>query len=80
MRDAVENAMPSGVEITVSLGVGVAAGDQLEFEQLFNAADQALYEAKHAGRNRIASVEVLEDAKPEVLEQMVAVSSIRAST
>jgi diguanylate cyclase (GGDEF)-like protein len=80
MRAAVEKAKPSGVEITVSLGVGVAAGDQLEFEQLFNAADQALYESKHAGRNRIASIEVLEDAKPEVLEQMVAVSSIRAST
>jgi diguanylate cyclase (GGDEF)-like protein len=78
MRDAVEKAKPSGTEITVSLGVGVAVGDQLEFEHLFSAADQALYEAKHAGRNRIASIEVLKDANPEVLEQLVAVSSIRS--
>jgi diguanylate cyclase (GGDEF)-like protein len=72
MRAAVDNAKPSGVEITVSLGVGAAAGDQLEFERLFNAADQALYEAKHAGRNRIASIEVRPEAGPEVLEQLVA--------
>ena len=77
MRLAVEKAKPSGTNITVSIGVGVAAGDQLEFEQLFNAADQALYEAKHAGRNRIASIEVLQNAKPEVLERLVAVDSIR---
>jgi diguanylate cyclase (GGDEF)-like protein len=79
MRAAVEAAQPAGVDVTVSLGVGVAAGDQLEFERLFNAADQALYEAKHAGRNRIASVEVLHEADPDVLDQLVAVSSIRAS-
>jgi diguanylate cyclase (GGDEF)-like protein len=72
MRAAVDNAKPSGVEITVSLGVGAAAGDQLVFERLFNAADQALYEAKHAGRNRIASIEVRPEAGPEVLEQLVA--------
>ena len=77
MRLAVEKAKPSGTTITVSIGVGVAAGDQLEFEQLFNAADQALYEAKHAGRNRIASIEVLQNAKPEVLERLVAVDSMR---
>jgi diguanylate cyclase (GGDEF)-like protein len=79
MRAAVESAQPAGIDVTVSLGVGVAAGDQLEFDQLFKAADQALYEAKHAGRNRIASIEVLHEAEPEGLEQLVAVSSIRAS-
>ncbi len=59
----------------MSLGVGVAAGDQLDFERLFNAADQALYEAKHAGRNRIASIEVIPEAGPDVLEQLVATPS-----
>lgn len=78
MRIAVERAKPSGTEITVSLGVAIATGDQLEFEHLFGAADQALYEAKHAGRNRIASIEVRRDAKPEVLEQLVAVTSVRS--
>jgi diguanylate cyclase (GGDEF)-like protein len=79
MRAAVEKTKPAGVEITVSLGVGVAAGDQLEFERLFNAADQALYEAKHAGRNRIASIEVRPEAGPDVLEQLVADSSVQTS-
>jgi diguanylate cyclase (GGDEF)-like protein len=78
MRTAVERTNPAGVEMTVSLGVSSAEGDQLEFERLFNSADQALYEAKHAGRNRIASIEVREDAGPEVLEQLVAVESVRA--
>jgi diguanylate cyclase (GGDEF)-like protein len=78
MRAAVERTNPAGVEMTVSLGVSSAEGDQLEFERLFNAADQALYEAKHAGRNRIASIEVREDAEPNVLEQLVAVESVRA--
>jgi diguanylate cyclase (GGDEF)-like protein len=78
MRDAVERTKPAGVAVTVSIGVAVAAGDQLDFEQLFNAADQALYEAKHAGRNRIASIEVREDAEPGMLEKLVAVEPVRA--
>jgi diguanylate cyclase (GGDEF)-like protein len=79
MRVAVERTQPAGVDMTVSLGVGVAAGDQIEFERLFNAADQALYEAKHAGRNRIASIELRREAEPEVLAQLVADSSIHIS-
>jgi diguanylate cyclase (GGDEF)-like protein len=78
MRETVERIKPAGVAITVSLGVAVAAGNQLDFEQLFNAADQALYEAKHAGRNRIASIEVREEAGVRALEQLVAVESARA--
>jgi diguanylate cyclase (GGDEF)-like protein len=77
MRSAVERAKPSQTAITASLGVGVATGDQLGFEQLFNAADQALYEAKHAGRNQVASTEVLPEAGPDLLEQLVASHSIR---
>jgi len=79
MRAAVERSKPSGVEVTISIGVGVAAGDQLDFERLFNAADQALYEAKHGGRNRIASIELLPEAGPEVLEQLVGASPADAS-
>jgi diguanylate cyclase (GGDEF)-like protein len=71
MRNAVERTKPAGVEQTVSLGVAVAAGEQLEFEPLFNAADQALYEAKHAGRNRVVAIQVREEAEPGALEQLV---------
>jgi diguanylate cyclase (GGDEF)-like protein len=78
MRSAVERAKPSHTAITASLGVGVAAGEQLEFEQLFNAADQALYEAKHAGRNQVVSVEVQPEAGTDLLGQLVGSTSIRA--
>ncbi|MGA8218871.1 MAG: GGDEF domain-containing protein [Solirubrobacterales bacterium] len=77
MRAAVQSIQPSGVEVTVSLGVAVASEEQLEFEELFNAADQALYEAKRAGRNGIAAIEVLREADPHTLEQLVALDSIR---
>ncbi len=61
MRQAVENLEiahaqgASGGRVTVSLGVAAwtpAGGDQLE--PLVKAADQALYQAKQAGRNRVA--------------------------
>jgi diguanylate cyclase (GGDEF)-like protein len=77
MRAAVERSRPADVDITISLGVGVAAGDQLDFESLFNAADEALYEAKHAGRNRVAAIEVRPEADPHALERLVAVPSTR---
>jgi diguanylate cyclase (GGDEF)-like protein len=54
LRGALEQAVPAGVSITVSIGVSAAGGEPLEYEVLFKAADAALYEAKRAGRNRVA--------------------------
>jgi diguanylate cyclase (GGDEF)-like protein len=36
----------------VSIGICVAAGAEAEFDAMYRSADQALYEAKAAGRNR----------------------------
>jgi diguanylate cyclase (GGDEF)-like protein len=55
LRKAVERARPGGQEITISLGVAAAHGDDVVYDHLFAAADEALYEAKHAGRNRVVS-------------------------
>jgi diguanylate cyclase (GGDEF)-like protein len=53
VRDAIAAAHPSGLRITLSLGVSVGDGHEGDFEDLLIAADRALYRAKGEGRNRV---------------------------
>lgn len=59
VRTAVEalrvpTAEGSAVGVTLSIGVAVAASDAaLSPDQIYGRADQALYAAKHGGRNRV---------------------------
>jgi diguanylate cyclase (GGDEF)-like protein len=55
LRAAVEQEMLAGVAITVSIGVSSASGERVDYDSLFKAADEALYTAKRAGRNRVVS-------------------------
>jgi len=41
------------VAVTVSIGVAQAQADDRSLEELLRRADQALYDAKHGGRNRV---------------------------
>lgn len=50
-----EQAGEVDLQVTVSLGVAVHSGDT---DALFEAADQALYRAKRAGKNRAASADL----------------------
>jgi len=43
------------IQMTVSIGVAVMPEDTLDLEALVEKADQALYKAKGAGRNRVCS-------------------------
>lgn len=53
VRAAIEAARPGGLDVTVSIGVASAHGG-VAFDALFRDADDALYRAKHDGRNRVA--------------------------
>ncbi len=55
LRAAVQDARPTGISVTISLGLSAAWGEQVDYDLLFKAADEALYEAKRSGRNRIIS-------------------------
>ncbi|MBT9502758.1 MAG: diguanylate cyclase [Burkholderiaceae bacterium] len=49
--------LPTGtLEVTTSIGIGFHGGAELPPAALLNLADQALYEAKHAGRNTFRMV------------------------
>jgi diguanylate cyclase (GGDEF)-like protein len=55
LRLAIERIGPeSGIPITASFGVSGATGAEIDFERLYRGADGALYEAKRAGRDRVA--------------------------
>ncbi len=45
----------TSVGLTISLGVATFPRDARGEESLLNAADQALYQAKHSGRNRVCT-------------------------
>lgn len=57
IRQSVEGSKAGG-DIEVTASIGVAASDRLEdasAEDLFDAADKAMYASKHAGKNRVMS-------------------------
>ena len=53
LREAIERARPGGLKLSMSLGVAAAMGSRVRQEPLLRAADEALYRAKAAGRNRV---------------------------
>jgi diguanylate cyclase (GGDEF)-like protein len=54
VRDDLEGSKFSGVSVSMSFGVGATEyGEPLDYQAVFCRADQALYEAKRAGRNRV---------------------------
>lgn len=50
-----EEKQPGG-KFTITIGVAEFPSDGADLRQLIVKADEALYEAKHAGKNRVASV------------------------
>lgn len=52
LRQAIENSKPNGLTITSSIGAAALVKSD-DFESLFEKADQAVYEAKDTGRNKV---------------------------
>lgn len=65
LRSCIEQARPTGIRTTISLGLSAGCGDEVEYESLFKAADEALYEAKRAGRNRVECAPGSSDAQED---------------
>jgi len=54
LRRAVSEQPIAGLPITISFGTATSSGEEpFDWQQTFKAADRALYEAKHAGRDRV---------------------------
>jgi len=50
----IDRLKPAGVTVTASMGVSAKpSGHAVDLEQLIRIADQAVYEAKSAGRNQV---------------------------
>jgi diguanylate cyclase (GGDEF)-like protein len=55
LRSTIEESRPGGLDLTASFGVSAAAAGGVVYDRLFKAADEALYEAKAAGRNCVVA-------------------------
>jgi diguanylate cyclase (GGDEF)-like protein len=51
LRAVVEDSELCGLAVTMSFGVAASHDGLFDYDEVFNAADHALYLAKHAGRN-----------------------------
>jgi diguanylate cyclase (GGDEF)-like protein len=60
-RTIAASRVGDGVDITMSFGVSSSVpGQRFEYERVFAAADEALYEAKSLGRNRVCTAKLVE--------------------
>ncbi len=66
VRRKISALHPADIAVTASIGVSERAGtSQASYEELFATADEALYAAKSAGRNRVVFREVVNRPAPE---------------
>ena len=65
LQDSTFGRGSTAVSVSVSVGVAACPRDGVDADALLDAADAALYRAKRAGRNQVASAS---DGRPPALE------------
>ncbi len=55
IRSAIATVRPGGIPVTISAGLSAAHGDDVRYDEMFKAADLALYAAKRGGRDRVVT-------------------------
>jgi diguanylate cyclase (GGDEF)-like protein len=53
VADALSTQGAGDIAVTLSIGIAVGRGEDLQMDALYRRADRALYAAKHGGRNRV---------------------------
>lgn len=53
LRQSIEDLMPAGLKVTVSIGIAELRSGKESFNDMLKRADSALYQAKEQGRNRV---------------------------
>jgi diguanylate cyclase (GGDEF)-like protein len=71
LRSSIADQTHSGCQVTLSLGVCASSPTSFDYDQVFDAADHALYDAKRGGRNRVCVAPDL-DAAPPMAEPVYA--------
>lgn len=71
LEETAGRGIHEGKDLTVTASIGVATSPphETEFETLVNLADEALYAAKHGGRNRVVLAEAPAPQEVPVLQQ-----------
>ena len=68
IRESLESSDQFRSRLTISAGIAATQGEDCEAEALIERADEALYQAKGAGRNRVCVAPVRDLAREELTE------------
>lgn len=65
-RISLDNGLP--LHFSASLGVTTLCNKDINIDTLLNQADQALYQAKNSGRNRVCSYQAIQSSSKEAVQ------------